>query len=161
MTKVLEILNKHKILNLSELDDYTIDMYNAYYKNTEGTTDELTYDEFTTLKEWQDDNLKINNSNPSEALKCLKKICDVSKNDMDINIGWIFEHEIDTIKQALLKAQEQEKVLEIIKKKNVDILLIKNKGNVNQYNEYIEDENDRLTQEEFDLVKRYCNEQDN
>lgn len=56
----------------------------------------------------------IDNANPSEALKGLEKICDVSKNDMDINIGWIFKHEIDTIKQALLKAQKEHNSINLL-----------------------------------------------
>lgn len=117
----------------------------------------------------------IDNANPSEALDCLESMSNeealfrsiLSKSTVYMGgeriddfsykstIGNMFKGAIPIIKQALLKAQEQEKVLEIIKEKNVDILLIKNKDNVNQYNEYIEDEDDRLTEEEFDLVKRW------
>lgn len=69
----------------------------------------------------------IDNANPSKALECLNKIVEsfnetttgmyglgevVVANDLIYS----FKKELDTIKQALLKAQEQERVLEIIKK---------------------------------------------
>ena len=110
----------------------------------------------------------IDNSKPSEVLKKLEMLSDCAEAMKEApSSNWIEyannETELDyqlwiayeDLKQYILKLQEQEKVLEIIVKKNVDILLIKNKDNVNQYNEYIEDEDDRLTQEEFDLLKRW------
>ena len=69
----------------------------------------------------------IDNAKPSEALKCLE-----SMKDTDIyinrNVEPLFEfykEELNTIKQALIQAQEQEKVLSIIKEKEVDIHLLK------------------------------------
>ena len=98
----------------------------------------------------------IDNANPSEALECLEKIKDGFGCDMayyDLNL------EYETVEQALLKAQEQEKVLSIIKEKKVDVCELKicideyddslyqyNKRNIEQF---------KLTPEEFDAVKRW------
>ena len=54
------------------------------------------------------------------------------------------------------KAQEQEKVLEIIKKKDVDTYILRNCKTVEEYNSkivHIVGETRELTQEEFDLLK--------
>ena len=57
-----------------------------------------------------------------------------------------------SIKQALIQAQEQEKVLEIIKKKRVDIEKIIFYGNLKDYNN--SNVYAQLNQEEFELLKR-------
>lgn len=59
------------------------------------------------------------------------------------------------LKQALLKAQEQEKVLEIIKKKTVGIFQLKCCKNVDEYNDLKFNEFEYLTEEEFNTLKRY------
>ncbi len=67
------------------------------------------------------------------------------------------------------KAQEQEKVLKIIKEKNVDVQYLRYEAvDVRMYNDYVSQLNkvstinhSSLTEEEFDLLKRYFNEQDN
>jgi len=56
---------------------------------------------------------QIKETKPSEAMKCLHTIAF----NLSFIIGVNFENEIETIKQALLKAQEQEKVLNVIKGK--------------------------------------------
>ena len=73
---------------------------------------------------------------------------------------------IENLKNKLLKAQEQEKVLSIIKEKNVDISLLKECKNESEYNIEVQCHNEnlmkplewwirgKLTQEEFDLLKR-------
>ena len=127
----------------------------------------------------------IDNANPSEALEELEMLHDCSTAMQELpSSNWIeyaeTEAELDLklhfayldIKQSLIKSQEQEKVLEIIKEYQVDIWLLKQCD----YENYIrirkeamvsigqivnEDgiilENE-ITQEEFDLLKRYCNE---
>lgn len=106
---------------------------------------------------------QIKNANPSEALEDLDKMVNqVYQVDDD------FELYHDKVKQTLLKAQEQEKVLEIIKKKcvgNDNLYLVKTSINYKQYlgtaklgidnivNINLK-ENDLLTQEEFELLKR-------
>ena len=69
----------------------------------------------------------------------------------------------NSIKQTLLKAQENEKVLSIINKKSVYIHLLQQCGDVESYNNYfitkygLDEFTERLllTQEEFDLLKRW------
>ncbi len=57
----------------------------------------------------------IDNANPSEALKCLEKIIDNLDDYADFEIKQEANEYIDTIKQALLKAQELEKENELLK----------------------------------------------
>jgi len=49
----------------------------------------------------------IDNAEPSEALECLEFICKIL-NEKRIDVKWLFKNDYTTIKQALLKAQEQE-----------------------------------------------------
>ena len=71
------------------------------------------------------------------------------------------EKEINTIKQYILKAQEQEKALSIVKEKCVSVWHLMKSKTVEEYNSYlyiegIEDtKNFILTEEEFELFKRY------
>ena len=99
----------------------------------------------------------INNSNPSEALKCLEKLQSNIRPLNDYYYGDEQRKSYDTIKQALIKAQEQEKVLSIIKKKRVDIDLLNISSNVEEYNFKVSLDKE-LTKEEFDLLKRYCDD---
>ena len=67
---------------------------------------------------------------------------------------------IENLKNKLLKAQEQEKVLSIINKKCVDMFNLKIailQNSVDVYNSSIpiEYEGNKLTQEEFDVLKRW------
>ena len=77
-----------------------------------------------------------------------------------------YEERYNTIKQALIKAQEQEKVLEIILEKNInferfksDLLIIGNftyRYYVNNFGNYHNGIVVKLlTKEEFNLLKRY------
>ena len=71
--------------------------------------------------------------------------------------GMNFGDELRTIEQALLKAQEQEKVLEIIEEKKVDIGLLKRSENWLDYYTRVKHKigkDTELTEEEFDLLKR-------
>lgn len=106
----------------------------------------------------------IDNANPSEALKCLKYLYE----DAKIESGWVqkhcityaeeFEHNdrikpyYENIKQALLKAQEQEKALKIIKKKRVDVYALVIAYDLEDYNNMIKHTYE-LTQKEYDLLK--------
>ena len=113
------------------------------------------------------------NANPSEALGLVKRTCEIyvdSLKQRDL-IGYdIIEKQInealDTIKQALVKSQEQEKVLEIILERHIDILNLEEcierekMGNVasalEYYNRYYSfNISCELTQEEFELLKRH------
>ena len=105
----------------------------------------------------------IDNAKPSKALKCLKEIhFFVNGSRID---GEKYEQklqEINTIKQVIIKAQEQEKVLEIINGKNVDIRRFKfiwnsiltKEEKLKEYNS-AQREQDKISQEEFELLKRW------
>lgn len=121
----------------------------------------------------------IDNSQPSEALLGLKHIKKYYVPEPCSSTTYDY---LETIKQALIKSQENEKVLNkvlklnsewaeeldykndiirIIYEKNVNIGLVKVLGSVEQYNQtYVYDNmlNVKwcLTQEEFELVKRYA-----
>lgn len=114
----------------------------------------------------------IDNVNASEALGRLIILASELGTSKDMKFAENrFPKMIITIQQALQKAQEQEKVLEIIKKKRVDLPYLRccfeDNQSVERYNEYIGnktmdyDHEKELSEEEFDLLKRYCNEQDN
>lgn len=93
----------------------------------------------------------IDNAEPSEALTEIFNII------YNLDCGTTYEQDkkLDecrkTIKQALLKAQEQEKVLNIIKEKEVNIASLK-AYDLEEYNMIYEN---KLTEEEFDLLKEY------
>lgn len=110
----------------------------------------------------------IKEAKPSQALECLKEI-DSMQFHRSIDT-YVYEikseisetqyldntNEFYTIKQALIKAQEQEKVLNIIKEKDVDTFMLMLCDNVEQHNSGLKNKpNRQLTQEEFDLLKRW------
>ena len=106
----------------------------------------------------------IDNSNPSEALECLveigKTLMFTDEETLESkSLKEVMPNYYATIEQALLKAQEQEKVFEIIKEKNVDIRWIsENNPSREEYNTYIWTQGycfDTLDEEEFELLKRY------
>lgn len=94
----------------------------------------------------------IDNANPSEALEVVGYLKDHHLNAVPY-YDWLNE-----IEQYILKAQEQEKVLEIVKEKQVDICELKicideYEDSLYQYNKRTI-EKFKLTQEEFDLLKK-------
>lgn len=132
----------------------------------------------------------IDNTKSSRALECLEALGGVeishaeTEQDEDFNGEWVFDtvtvddgpieylycEYFNTIKNYILKAQEREKVLNIIKEKYIDMLELECSSTVEQYNESIESKMNfverytpvktddyKLTKEEFDLLKRYFN----
>lgn len=91
----------------------------------------------------------IKDANPSEALKAL-----------DRNIVVIREKDYTIIEQALVKAQEQEKVLKVILKKRIDLesfysTFVKDNLDYKYYEKYYGTYGlEKLTQEEFELLKK-------
>ena len=77
--------------------------------------------------------------------------------NVENSVACICRETLVRLQKALLKAQEQEKVLEIIFKKNVSIFWVRECKNVEEYNYNIPDYL-QLIQEEFDLLKRWLNE---
>ena len=104
----------------------------------------------------------IEQANPSEALEQVKFFKSQDFYDeIGQHYGFIDER-CKVIEEALIKAQEQKQVLEIIKEKDVDIYILKNCKTVDEYNSsvvHIVGETRELTQEEFELLKRYVDEQ--
>ena len=99
----------------------------------------------------------IDNSKPSETLEILDDFKNglVNKETGMIMFNQVwFKNQIDTIKQALLKAQENEKVLEIMKDKWVNVAVLIHSKTVEEYNSNAYTPYN-LTQEEFDLLKRW------
>lgn len=95
----------------------------------------------------------IKEAKPSEALKCLDKMA-----NQVFQVDDEFELYYDKVKQYILKAQEQEKVLEIIMEKGVDIATFNDYQTVIEYNWSIRFERYKrkeLTQQEFELLKRW------
>lgn len=98
----------------------------------------------------------IKEAKPSEALRCLE--------ELRSNLGVIYDDTLNTIEQALLKAQDDvankksnvDKMLEIVKEKDVDMYSLRRCETVEEYNiHFVIDEYQRLTQDEFDLLKHY------
>lgn len=123
---------------------------------------------------------QIDNAEPSEVLECLETLLDKFGQQILIaeklprnatEITNVLEYlnktpQVVSIKQALIKAQEQEKVLSIIYEKNVDIFELKCCSSAKEYNDSIRFKvgfikNYELTQEEFDLLKRWAECQKN
>lgn len=116
------------------------------------------------LLEWLKELQSIKSVEPSEALDYMKSLFECWKNlaekdnleTKEIELEkYIFKENYDAIKQSLLKTQEQEKVLSIITKKNIDMFELKISKEVEKYNAVVKRPFDILTQEEFDLLKRY------
>jgi len=98
----------------------------------------------------------IKEAKPSEALKWLEKSKNIIIEDNGDFITFDCLKVYSVCEQALIKAQEQEKVLEILKKKEIDTFMLMLCDNVEQYNSGLKNKpNRQLTQEEFDLLKRW------
>lgn len=111
----------------------------------------------------------IDNANLNEAMEELEMLHDCStaiqelpssnwvqyaENEAELDLKLYFGYE--NIKQALLKSQELEKVLEIIKEKNVDIGLLKRSENWLDYYTRVKHKtgnNTEITEEEFNFIK--------
>ena len=104
----------------------------------------------------------IDNSNPSEALECLERIKDYLSNVYDYKeIIEEVKKDIDTIKQALLKAQEPKHYLkwEDLEFKEEEqimkVLLNGNKYTLDYYSDGYDDYIDFLTDNEQDRIAIY------
>lgn len=98
----------------------------------------------------------IENAKPSEALEDTLKYIAIDLEYDDNPFLRDMYYGLLQVKQALLKAQEQEKELkafEIIKKKKVNVIrLFTNGFDIDLYHSNLRDEL-KLTQEEFELLK--------
>lgn len=124
-------------------------------KRCGANVEKIIIDEFVPSNE-------LDNAKPSEALNCIEKVNDYLKNVYDYKeIIEEVQRDINTIKQALNKAQEQEKVLEIIFEKGVEMALFNDSKTVEDYNRNRNWGAKELTQEEFDTLKRWIENENN
>ena len=108
----------------------------------------------------------IDNAKPSEAMQGVDMLYANAIDLTSENTKYLPEYLKpirDIIKQALIKAQEQEKenteykkVLKIIKEKRVNIHWIEKCKTLDEYNDTLNPWEFAITQEEFDEVKKYC-----
>lgn len=187
MTKELEALETFNYImaRCKDEDSYIIKFPLGIQKGT--TFGEDMEKAYKVIKEALQRLEQIDNSNPSEALEIVDKI--VNYILLDEEYGFIDDEEKqaiirdrDTIKQALIKAQEQEKtlenfeyenkmlikentrnvkiieeqekVLEIIKEKWVNVAVLIHSKTVEEYNNNAHTPYN-LTKEEFKLLKRW------
>lgn len=154
MSKELEALSIIKNIELSHVEydedeDFNGDWVFETVEKYDGTIDDnYYYSEQIDIIEKALLRLEaIDQAKPSEALKCLERMwCDLPQ---------YYEEEYNTVKQALLKAQEQEKVLSIIKEKNVDMDILTDVDTLEEYNSKMNWSYRRLTQEEFSTLKEW------
>ena len=95
----------------------------------------------------------IDNVNSNDAIKCLTGL-EKEIIQRDGRITDFLKIKFDIIKQALIKAQEQEKVLNIMKDKWVNVAVLIHSKAVEEYNNTAHTPYN-LAQEEFELLKRY------
>ena len=101
----------------------------------------------------------IDNSKPSEALDYLERIRDVLQNDKCIDIEWVFKHEYNTIKQALIQGEINKKFKEIVVSKCVgteNLTYVKIAEDYDDYLSLFEDKIEKeylLFKDEFELLK--------
>jgi len=96
----------------------------------------------------------IDNANPSEALECLDKIAKQIELDEDTDY-WEIRNAHKTVENALLKAQEEHKALEIIKENKIEMALFNDSKTVEDYNHNRNWGANELTEEEFNLLKEW------
>lgn len=136
-----------------ELEALNYVWYNYY-------TEELSRDEVEQIEKHLNivqDGLKrlksIDNANPSEALECLERL------NYHTTLEYQDSKEYYIVRQYIHKAQEQEKVLKIIKKKLVNIVDLCQCIDLYTYNSLVKGTTcdgvlRELTQEEFELLKK-------
>ncbi len=121
------------------------------------------FEDLKTIEQALQELQAIKSAEPSEALDYMKSLFECWKNlaeknnleTKDIELEkYIFKENYDTIKQTLIKTQEQEKALKIIIKKNVRIYWIKSYSCVESYNNGLPPK-EQLTKEEFNTLKEY------
>lgn len=152
--EALEILYNNAKLDRDRIEEGGVVTYAEEIEHNEGIK---PY--YKTLKQALQRLEAIDNANPSEALRELSIIRHLEigfdKNRKPITLNDI--DGLNTIKNCILKAQEQEKVLKIIFKKKVDIVYLEDSNTVEEYNSHFGAVICKLTQEEFDLLNRWTN----
>ena len=97
----------------------------------------------------------IKNANPTKALECFDELDKKFDEITDCNrMKFYFKAYYNTIKQALIQKSKKEQALDIVVKKNVDMLLIKKYDNASDYNSTVWlSGRDKLTDDEFKMIK--------
>ena len=114
---------------------------------------ESSLKDFNTIKQALLELQSIKEANPSEALECLDKLAKQIELDEDTDY-WEIRNANNTVEQALLNAEKEHKVFEIIKEKEVNMQVFNQCEDVETYNKvYIKQKDRQLTQEEFSLLK--------
>lgn len=135
---------------------------------------------YTTLRQALQRLESIDDVEPDEALKWLNQIVEYITEDKKVKYKATILFDCDIIKDALLKAQTNEEILqkyyqegitldsvralkkerdffkkslEIIKEKKVSIFQLSCCKNVNEYNDLKFKDSEKLTKEEFNLLK--------
>lgn len=99
MNRIFEALNF--ILGEALFSEYRNETHNKVRK-----CNDIVFDALTELK-------SIKESKPSEALKSLEFICKILNEKMIIDIKWLFKHDYNIIKQALLNKSKKEQGFDI------------------------------------------------
>ena len=110
---------------------------------------------YSTIKQALKRLESIDNANPSEALKELELVEDWIQ-ARELKISNVIEPSLSTIKQALIKSQEQhlkDKAFELIILKNVDVNQIRPNATAEAYNSKIPYYRRPLTDDEFRFLK--------
>ena len=128
---------------------------NSYYVD-----DKNLKEDFSILEQALLELKQIKEAEPSEAMESLERIdkeyATIENEDFKICFN--------TIKQTLLKAQEQEKILSIILKKRIDLesfysTFIKDNLSYKYYEKYYGTYGlEKLTKEEYDILKEVLEE---
>ena len=99
--------------------------------------------------------VELNNTKPNDALNELELVENWIK-DRELEISNVIEPSLNTIKQALIKAQEQQlkdKAFELIILKNVDVNEIRPNATAKAYNSKVPYYRRPLTDDEFRFLK--------
>lgn len=148
---------------INVLEDLIIEFDEMGYEPTILCDTQKEVDSFRNrLKQVLDYLKAIDNSKPSKALEELDSGFEVKTKEYGNMIAY-GDEQIDTIEQALIKAQENEdktKAFDLINEKDVDVKLLKwAYPSVEAYNVKVRTEKDywwrkELTQEEFEFIGR-------
>lgn len=99
------------------------------------------------------------NADYGSARERWKIVCQMIKRMFGFDIEEKWSGDDKVITQTLIKAQDMEKVLSIIKEKDVDIVELKSAKTVEDYNlQFCGGVSEPLTEEEFELLKKYFRE---
>ena len=144
-SEALRKLDDISYLVLNEIDDLkNKELWKSYFNTIkQALLKQLSGSQYTNIV--LDEAVK-----PSEAMECLAtmyKLCTPQRTYHKLDVC------NNTIKQALLKAQENEKMLEILFEKKVELMSLFLSSSAEQYNNQFVYDRYQLTEEEFAFIK--------